>query len=152
MVELLSSWLAEQEVKDATWISEFGYLLLPSRELAEIPLKRRKSSIQRTNNQLKKIFICHLTQIQTCAEIYHGFLTILYSFILSIEQPIFLNYTFIVIYLDNDFTLVLDLRTNPYIVTPFCICQTGRPRSNNMCNYNSALRHLWKFPNKLPWW
>ena len=30
----------------ATWISETGYLLLPSRHMAEIPLKRRKSSIQ----------------------------------------------------------------------------------------------------------
>ena len=30
----------------ATWISEIGYLLLPSRDMAEIPLKRRKSSIQ----------------------------------------------------------------------------------------------------------
>ena len=29
--------------------SEIGYLLLPSRDMAEIPLKRRKSSIQPTN-------------------------------------------------------------------------------------------------------
>ena len=33
----------------ATWISEIGYLLLPIRDMAEIPLKRRKSSIQPTN-------------------------------------------------------------------------------------------------------
>ena len=33
----------------ATWISEIGYLLLPSRDMAEIPIKRRKSSIQPTN-------------------------------------------------------------------------------------------------------
>ena len=33
-----------------TWISEIGYLSLPSRYMAEIPLKRRKSSIQPTNN------------------------------------------------------------------------------------------------------
>ena len=33
----------------ATWNSEIDYLLLPSREMAEIPLKRRKSSIQPTN-------------------------------------------------------------------------------------------------------
>ena len=25
----------------ATWIADFGYLLLPSRDMAEIPLKRR---------------------------------------------------------------------------------------------------------------
>ena len=41
--EWLSSWLAEQEVRGsipslATWISEIGYLLLPSRRMAEIPL------------------------------------------------------------------------------------------------------------------
>ena len=29
--------------------SEIGYLLLPSRDMAEIPLKGRKSSIQPTN-------------------------------------------------------------------------------------------------------
>ena len=33
----------------ATWISEIGYPLLPSRDMAEIPLKRHKSSIQPTN-------------------------------------------------------------------------------------------------------
>ena len=54
VAEWLSSWLAEQEVRGsiprlATWISEIGYLLLPSRDTAEIPLKRRKSSIQPTN-------------------------------------------------------------------------------------------------------
>ena len=53
VAEWLSSWLAEQEVRGsipglATWISEIGYLLLPSRDMAEIPLKRRKSSIQST--------------------------------------------------------------------------------------------------------
>ena len=56
VVEWLSSWLAEQEVRGsipglATWISEIGYLLFPSRDMAEIPLKRRKSSIQPTNQQ-----------------------------------------------------------------------------------------------------
>ena len=45
----LSFWLAEQEVRGsiprlATWISEIGYLPLPSRDMAEIPLKQRKSS------------------------------------------------------------------------------------------------------------
>ena len=54
VAEWLSSWLVEQEVQGsrpglATWISEIGYLLLPSRDMAEIPLKRRKSSIQPTN-------------------------------------------------------------------------------------------------------
>ena len=33
----------------ATWYSEIGNLLLPSSDMAEIPLKRRKSSIQPTN-------------------------------------------------------------------------------------------------------
>ena len=66
--EWLRSWLAEQEVRGsiprlatwisevrgsiprlAAWISEIGYLLLPSRDMAEIPLKWRKSSIQPTN-------------------------------------------------------------------------------------------------------
>ena len=51
VAEWLSSWLAEQEVWDsitrfAIWISEIGYLLLPSRDMAEIQLKRRKSSIK----------------------------------------------------------------------------------------------------------
>ena len=51
VAEWLSSWLAEQEVRGsiprlATWISEIGYLPLPSRDMAEIPLKRRKSSIK----------------------------------------------------------------------------------------------------------
>ena len=58
MVEWLSSWLAAQEVRGlilgfATWISEIGYLLLPSRDMAEILLKRRKSSIQLTNQPTK---------------------------------------------------------------------------------------------------
>ena len=54
VADWLSSWLAEQEVRGsiprlATWISEIGYLPLPSRDMAEMPLKRRKSSIQPTN-------------------------------------------------------------------------------------------------------
>ena len=53
-IEWLSSWLAEQDVRVsiprlATRISEIGYLLLPSRNMAEIPLTRRKSLIQPTN-------------------------------------------------------------------------------------------------------
>ena len=55
VADWLTSWLAEKEVRGsisrlATWISEIGYfyLLLPSRDMAEIPLKRRKSSIQPT--------------------------------------------------------------------------------------------------------
>ena len=48
-------WLAKQELWSlipglATTISEIGYLLLPSRDMAEILLKRRKSSKQRTNH------------------------------------------------------------------------------------------------------
>ena len=54
VAEWLSSCLVDQEVRGsiprlATWISEIGYLLLPSRDMAEIPLERRKSSIQPTN-------------------------------------------------------------------------------------------------------
>ena len=46
VAEWLSSWLAEQEVRGsipglAIRISEIGYLLFPSRDMAEIPLKRR---------------------------------------------------------------------------------------------------------------
>ena len=57
----LSSWLVEQEVRGsipglANWISEIGYLLHPSRDMAEIPLKRRKSSIQPTD--CKKLLKC----------------------------------------------------------------------------------------------
>ena len=58
----VSFWLAEQEVRGsipglATRISEIGYLLLPSRDMAEIPLKRRKSSIQLTNQPMFPLFI-----------------------------------------------------------------------------------------------
>ena len=54
VVERLSSKLVEQEVRVsisglATWISEIGYLLLPSRDMAEILLKRRISAIHPTN-------------------------------------------------------------------------------------------------------
>ena len=50
----LSFWLAEQEVWGsipglAATISEIGFLLLRSRDMAQIPLKRRKCSIQPTN-------------------------------------------------------------------------------------------------------
>ena len=45
VVEWLSPWLAEQEVRGsipafATWISEIGYRLLPSRDMTEIALKQ----------------------------------------------------------------------------------------------------------------
>ena len=39
----------------AIWISEIGYLLLPSRDMTEIPLKRRKSLIQPTNQSLSNV-------------------------------------------------------------------------------------------------
>ena len=59
VIKWLSSWLAEQEVRGsipglATWISEIGYLLLPSVDMAEIPLKRRNSSIQPTNQLMNR--------------------------------------------------------------------------------------------------
>ena len=57
MVWWLSSWRVEQEVRGlipclAASISEIGYLLLPSRDMAEIPLKRRIFSIQPTNQPI----------------------------------------------------------------------------------------------------
>ena len=57
VVKWLSSWLGEQEVWGSisglpTWISEIDYLLLPSHDMAEIPLKWRKSSMQPTNHQM----------------------------------------------------------------------------------------------------
>ena len=60
VAEWLSSWLAEQEVRGsiprlATWISEIGYLPLPSRDMAEIPLKRRKSSIKPNQNHCQLV-------------------------------------------------------------------------------------------------
>ena len=62
VAEWLSSWLAEQEVggsilRLATWISEIGYLPFPSRDMAEIPLKRRKSSIQPTTNLITFLMV-----------------------------------------------------------------------------------------------
>ena len=62
VAEWLSSWLAEQEVQGsiprlATWISEIGYLLLPSCDMGEITLKRRKSSIQPTNQSFIELNI-----------------------------------------------------------------------------------------------
>ena len=57
VAEWLSSRLAEQEIRGsiprlAIRISEIDYLSLPSRDMAEIPLKRRKSSIQPTNKHM----------------------------------------------------------------------------------------------------
>ena len=54
VVQCSSFWLEEQEIRGsipglATCISEIDYLLLPSRDKAEIQLERRKSSIQPTN-------------------------------------------------------------------------------------------------------
>ena len=56
----LSSWLAEQEVWSsipglAATISQTGYLLLPSCDMAERMLKRRKSSKQLTNQPFFKL-------------------------------------------------------------------------------------------------
>ena len=54
VAEWLSSWLVGQEDRGSIPVSplefsEIGYLQLTSRDMAEIPLKRRKSSIQPTN-------------------------------------------------------------------------------------------------------
>ena len=56
VVVWLSSWLGEQGVLGlipclSPRISDIGYLLLPSRDMVEIALKRRKSSIQPTNRR-----------------------------------------------------------------------------------------------------
>ena len=56
MFEWLSSWLAEQEVRGsipglATWISVIGYLLLPSRDMAEIPLSDVNPQYNQPTNQ-----------------------------------------------------------------------------------------------------
>ena len=71
MAEWLSSWLAEQEVRGsipglATRISKIGYLLLPSRDMAEIPLKQRKSSKQPTNQA--RSFKWVLFRLYKCSE------------------------------------------------------------------------------------
>ena len=57
----LSSWLSEQEVRAsipglAATISEIGYLLLPSRDMAEIPLKRCKNN-QPTEGEVPHHFV-----------------------------------------------------------------------------------------------
>ena len=57
--------LAEQEARDSipnltTTISEIGYLLLPSHNLAEISPKRRKSSEQQTRLEYNR----HIQRIQ----------------------------------------------------------------------------------------
>ena len=64
VAEWISSWLAEQEVRGsiprlATWISEIGYLPLQSRDMAEIPLKRRKSSIKPNQTKPMLSFIVY---------------------------------------------------------------------------------------------
>ena len=54
----LSSWLAEQEVQGPPRHLNFRDWLspeLPSHDMAEIPLKRRKSSIQPTNQSQKNL-------------------------------------------------------------------------------------------------
>ena len=61
MAEWFSSWFAEQEDRGSIpglpasplEFSEIDYILLPSRDMVEIPLKRRKSSIQPTNERVK---------------------------------------------------------------------------------------------------
>ena len=61
MVYWLSSWLAEEDVRGsipdlAATISEIGFLLLPSRNMADRSLKKKhKSSIQPTSLYRRKI-------------------------------------------------------------------------------------------------
>ena len=49
--------------------SEVGYLLLPSRDMAEILLKRHKSSIQPTNKPTLLLRHCNITRIQMILDI-----------------------------------------------------------------------------------
>ena len=74
MVEWLSSWPAEQEVWGlipglTATISDIGYLLLPSHDTGDIPLKRRKFSIQPTNqlieNKVEDLVTYVVTSIYT---------------------------------------------------------------------------------------
>ena len=55
MIKLLA-WGARGLGFDFPSLSEIGYLLLPSRDMAEIPLKRRKSVIQPTNQRIGNIY------------------------------------------------------------------------------------------------
>ena len=87
VAEWLSSWLAEQEVRGC-------YLLLPSRDMAEIPLTRRKSSIQPTNFMtlimtimLKKLFY------GPCYHRGHSVSETLCSYILSILWKVCAHWT-----------------------------------------------------------
>ena len=83
VVEWLSSLLAEQEVRGsipglATWITDIGYLLLPSCDMSEIPLKRLKSSIQPTNQasspylEINRSIICKLATAKQRPVFFHN--------------------------------------------------------------------------------
>ena len=131
VAEWLSSWLAEQEVRGsipglATWISEIGYLLLPSRDMAEIPLKRRKSPIQPT--QTNQPTCCSLYSIDSngrCRNLYisiHVFvpktLRIVYSSYISLHR----NHSYI-----TEITLFL---INVIHVNRYCIVAFSLPRED----------------------
>ena len=69
MVYWLRFWLAQKEVRGsihslAATISKVGYLLLPSHDIAEISLKRRKSSKQQTNQPSDVVMVIPSTQLQ----------------------------------------------------------------------------------------
>ena len=69
VMKWLSFWLAEKEIRGsihsvATTISEIGYLLLPSRDIAEISLKRRKSLTQPTNQASDVVVVIPSTPLQ----------------------------------------------------------------------------------------
>ena len=69
VVKWFSFWLAEKEVRGSIYslaatISEIGYILLQSRDIAEISLKRRKSSTQPTNQPSDIVVVIPSTQLQ----------------------------------------------------------------------------------------
>ena len=69
VVRWLSFRIAEKEVRGsihslAATILEIGYLLIPSRDIAEILLKRRKSSKQSTNQSNDGVVVIPWTQLQ----------------------------------------------------------------------------------------
>ena len=69
VMKWLSFWLAEKEVRGsipspAATISKIGHLPLPSRDIAEISLKRRKSSTQPTNQPSDDVVVIPSLQLQ----------------------------------------------------------------------------------------
>ena len=83
VAEWLSSWLEEQQVRGsiphlATWIIEISYLLLPSRDMDEIPLKRRKSSIQQTKQLTNhEVIVCSNLNANRCIFLHMAIMSVI---------------------------------------------------------------------------